>query len=143
VIHDTFTLISLALTPLTIAACFAVVLIWRSAAYKAYKKKIKVDIDWFILGVVVGFLGSAFDNLYWGIAWTADYLRIDSKDELFKAGVYSNTFFRQLCTALAATCHIKAALELTPGFVRGLLMLSGAAGLAYCLALLLIRFNTG
>jgi len=140
-IHDVFTLLSLGLTPLTIISCFVVVALWYKSALRSYRKDEREDIDWFIIGVVIGFVGSSVDNMYWGVAWSADFVRSDSAAEIFKGGVYSNTFFRQACTAIAALCHIKAASEMRMSVVKLLLMFSAGFGVLYCLLLLMIRLN--
>ena len=65
----------------------------------------------FLPGIFVGFLGSVFDNFYWGIAWTTEYLHIEARDTLFKLGSWPNIIFRQLAGIAAAYCHMKAFYE--------------------------------
>ena len=67
--------------------------------------------QWFILGVAIGFAGSVFDNLYWGIAWLSNYLAWESWPQWFACGVYSNVVFRQTAGLVAAYCHIRSAIE--------------------------------
>lgn len=104
------TFLSLALTPPTIVAAIAVVVIWYRSAKKALEAKERTEMHWLIMGVFVGFVGSVFDNAYWGIAWAADYLNHPSKDWWFQNGVFSNLPFRQIATLVAAYCHLRAAI---------------------------------
>ena len=61
----------------------------------------------------IGFIGNFFDNIYWGIAWTVEFLNRDEPNDWFKYGVASNIPFRQLAGITAATCHIAAAIMLS------------------------------
>jgi hypothetical protein len=110
-LRDIATIISLSLTVPTVAGCIAVLFLWGNSALKAYRRSHKTETDWFILGVFVGFLGGAIDNSYWGLAWSADFTHHYSKNILFENGVYPNVFFRQICGAIAAACHVRAAVE--------------------------------
>lgn len=107
--HSHITLISLALTPATILMCAIVTVLWWKPTKEALFVTHKKDIHWFMIGVLVSFLGSMVDNFYWGLAWLADYYNAPERDNLFKYGVYPNTFFRQGATLVAAMCHIRAA----------------------------------
>ena len=62
-----------------------------------------------ILGIVIGFAGSFFDNLYWGFAWGAEALGHSTRDWWFSHGVWSNLPFRQGAGILAGACHVVAA----------------------------------
>jgi uncharacterized membrane protein len=64
-----------------------------------------------ILGVVTGFFGAILDNIWWGFAWSADFINPDSsfKQFFFDYGVYSNTIARQTLGVIAALCHIASA----------------------------------
>lgn len=100
-------LISLVLAVPTILMSFIVVFLWRKQAIKTIKKGgPQTDVEYLITGITIGFVGSAFDNLYWGAAWTASFLRWESKDLLFALGVYSNIPFRQAAGMIAAYYHI-------------------------------------
>ena len=109
-VHVAAAFVSLALTPATIIACIAVLVMWSKGALKSVWSRHKTDVQWFMIGVVISFVGAAVDNLYWGLAWLADYTGSSLRDALFRNGVYSNVPFRQVCTVIAAGCHIKAAL---------------------------------
>lgn len=134
-LHDLFTLMSLGLTPLTITTCFAVIFMWWKAAHKALLKTDKTEVSWIILGVVIGFSGSLFDNLYWGAAWTADYAHYSFRDSLFYGGVYPNTFFRQSATILAAFCHIKAGMVTGDKVLRYALYIGSTFGIILTIGL--------
>lgn len=103
--------VSLATTIPTILGCIGVVWLWHNSAWAAWTDRHKTETQWFILGVAVGFIGAAFDNIYWGVAWTAHYYQHEYTQAIFDGGVYSNVVFRQLATAFAAFCHIRAAVE--------------------------------
>ena len=111
--HDIATLISLAMTIPALFGCLGVVWLWHESAWRAWKSEHKTETHWFILGVTVAFAGSFIDNTYWALAWYADFYELPSRDALFHHGVYSNTIFRQGCTAFAAYCHIRAAVVST------------------------------
>jgi len=61
-----------------------------------------------IVGIAVGFLGSVLDNAYWGAAWSAEFFDHQSRDDLFKYGVWSNVPFRQGAGILAGSLHVWA-----------------------------------
>ena len=130
--HHDVTLISLALTPATILAAAIVVALWWKPTKKAIFVTHKKDVQWFMVGVFASFIGSIVDNLYWGLAWTADYYDHPIKEALFKYGVYPNTIFRQGCTLVAAYCHIRAAAvsdsKSFKGFVLGVWVLTFIIG---------------
>lgn len=122
--HETVTLMSLALTPPTIIASIAVLSIWYQSTRKALANRQKTEMHWLIIGVFIGFTGSVVDNAYWGIAWATDFVGHTSKDWLFHYGVFSNLPFRQIATLAAAYCHIRAALTSNSRILR-LVLLSG------------------
>lgn len=104
-------LVSLALTPATVILSLAVVYEWWPEASKIFWSGPKNAQDWFILGVTIAFLGSAFDNIWWGIAWTFSYMEMPHKDWWFYNGVWSNIPSRQMAGTLAAYCHIRASAQ--------------------------------
>ena len=108
--HELSELISLWWTVPTVVLGAKVVLLWGNSALKALKMNPcdRTSSDLFIIGVFIGFLGSIFDNLYWSIHSTADYLNLEISKDLMKAGVYFNIFFRQLSGTLSAYFHIKS-----------------------------------
>ena len=57
-----------------------------------------------------GFAGSAVDNAYWFLPWSASFIGESAIfGQLTEFGVYFNVFFRQGLGIFAAYCHIKAA----------------------------------
>lgn len=110
--HDFVTLLSLALTPLTILASAAVIYFFYKPFVRACSSRDKDAVQWMILGVVIGFAGSILDNIWWGFAWSADYLDNTSafRHFMFDHGVYSNAFARQAMGIIAGLCHISSAL---------------------------------
>ncbi len=112
-LRDTSELISLFLTvPTIFAATLVVVYWWRDAIVAISTPAWKRDASqWFVLGVFVGFAGSFLDNLYWGIAWTTEFIQHPSKDFWFSHGALPNIFVRQMAGIFAAFCHVKAAVE--------------------------------
>lgn len=130
-LHAAATLISLVSTPPTIIASCMVVWLWLPAAHRAAWKARRKSTDWFLMGVALGFMGSAGDNAYWAIAWTADFLDLGVRDQLFAAGVYSNVPFRQAATFGAAACHIRAAVKSDSPMFRAVIYGSWIVGLIY------------
>ena len=86
------------------------IFLWGHAAKSAAGRYVRTELDWFTLGVVVGFIGGWVDNLYWGLAWLANYLALESEAFLFGHGSYSNVIFRQGFGIVAALCHVQAGL---------------------------------
>ena len=100
---------SLAVTVPAIVLGIGVVVHWAPAAYRNICSRKEMNAhDWFILGVTIGFIGGVADNLWWGVAWSCDYIHSDYRDWWFRHGVYSNIIFRQLCGTYAAWCHMVA-----------------------------------
>ena len=64
------------------------------------------DTDFLVAGIVVGFIGAAFDNIYWGIAWTSAFLDLPTESFWFSNGVWANIPFRQLSGIAAAIFHL-------------------------------------
>lgn len=110
--HEIVTLLSLSLTAPVLVASIAVVALWWRSAMNAFFEEHKTGTSWFVIGVVLSFLGSVIDNSYWFVAWLYDYLGRDEAQSLFRNGVYSNLPFRQGLTLLAAMCHIIAAVSI-------------------------------
>jgi len=109
-IHRIAEMISLIMTIPTVLLAISVVYLWLPAARAALKADSRDAHQWFILGVVGGFLGSAIDNLYWFMPWTASFIGESAIfSQLTDSGVYFNVFFRQGLGIFAAYCHIKAA----------------------------------
>ena len=129
-VHDIATALSLSLTITTVLGCLGVLYLWRESAWNAWKRSHKKEIDWFVLGVAIGFLGALVDNIYWAIGWTADFLQLHStRDFFFENGVYPNVFFRQFLTSAAAACHVRAAVASESLVFRFVVLGGWAAGL--------------
>ena len=133
-------LLSLGMTFPTVVLAGAVVYMWLPSARIAWANDNKCGHDWFIMGVAIGFVGAALDNIYWFMPWTASYIQHDSMNDLVNMGVFFNVFFRQGLGIAAAYCHLKAA-EATSRkrikFVNAILVSSNLIGLAYALLLIL------
>jgi hypothetical protein len=109
-IHHIAEMLSLIMTIPTVLLAAAVVYLWLPAARAALEADSRDAHQWFILGVVGGFIGSAVDNLYWFMPWTASFMGETAIfSNLTESGVYFNVFFRQGLGIFAAYCHIKAA----------------------------------
>jgi len=121
----------------TVMLAAAVVYLWLPAARAALKSDSRDAHQWFILGVVGGFIGSAIDNLYWFMPWTASFIGETAIfSQLTEFGVYFNVFFRQGLGIFAAFCHIKAA-EMSSlrnvQIINRLLVASYFVGISYVL----------
>lgn len=103
--------VSLALTSPTVVLGMAVVGLWWRQAHISFRARKKTPMDWFVVGVFVGFLGGVADNVFWGIAWSLEFLGMPEAKEVFSWGAFFNVFFRQACGTAAAYCHIRAAVE--------------------------------
>lgn len=133
-------LTSLALTFPTVVLAFAVIYMWLPSARHAWQKTEKSGKDWFVIGVAVGFVGAALDNIYWFLPWTAAYLGDPAFQSLTTLGVFFNIFFRQGLGICAAYCHLRAAEESSEKPMRllnALLISSHLIGLGYVMLLTL------
>lgn len=140
-IQDSAEVVSLWLTWPTIALGFAVLLHWGPHVYQQVRdKRDLVHQDWLILGIAVSFFGSVFDNLYWGLAWSVDFIESDYREWWFRHGVYANIPFRQICGSYAAYCHLVAFYKWPErSKVRIWFVLSLVGGLLYSCLLALIK----
>lgn len=139
-IQDLAELLSLWLTTPTIVLGVYVVVLWFHGAFEAARKRNRNATDWFMLGVAIGFVGGCVDNGYWGLAWMASYLELESTQVWFNYGVFSNIPFRQVPGVLAAYCHVRSAIEFSGhGRLSVVLWGSFAAGLAIVLVLMVIK----
>lgn len=134
-IHRIAEMISLIMTIPTVLLAVSVVYLWLPAARRALKADSRDAHQWFILGVVGGFAGSAVDNAYWFLPWSASFI---GEAELFQtltgAGVYFNVVFRQGLGIFAAYCHIRAAeMSTVPKvkFINRLIVASYLIGIGY------------
>lgn len=110
-IHKAAELISLSLTVPTVLLGLLVVAIWGKSSIKALKERRKTATDWLILGIVISFVGSSLDNIYWGITWGSDLLGLESSERWFLNGVYANIPLRQTAGIIAAFCHLRGAVS--------------------------------
>lgn len=130
-------LVSLAMTIPTLVLSGAVVYFWGPSL-----RKPETANDWFITGVVFGFIGAFLDNTYWFIPWTGAFLDLEITGELVSMGVYFNIFFRQSLGIFAAYCHLKAAEmheKKTLKFLNVMLFSSSVAGILYAVLIIFIK----
>ena len=82
----------------------------------SFSIKPKNEYEWLILGIVIGFIGTCADNFYWFWWWISNFLNIFEAERavLLKYGVFTNIFFRQACTIIAAYCHLRGAVTARP-----------------------------
>lgn len=105
--YDVAEFISLWLTTPQMIGCAAVVFLWiRPATRKT--------AQWITIGVFFSHLGKFGDGGYWGVAWSADYMRWETKDWWFSHGVFSNIFFRQACGIISPYSHLRSLAEMSP-----------------------------
>ena len=142
--HKAAELISLALTVPTVIFGIMVAVIWGRSILKRFGAEDRAATDWLILGVVISFIGSGLDNIYWGITWGADFFSLESSSSWFRNGVYANIPFRQTAGIVAALCHLRGAVSWSSkegGFgavsriIRGAWILCGLTFLALYLCL--------
>lgn len=142
-ILDSFTLISLFLTPATILLAFVVLRHWGVEAIKAIVSGSPSPQTWLIIGIAFGFMGSLVDNLYWGVAWHLSYIGSPYVTWWFDHGSISNVFFRQLTGILSGLCHVMSAYALSRGSeaikMTRLMALCIALGAIYALFLVMGR----
>lgn len=103
-------LISMAATVPTVVCAIAVIAVWGQDALRIVlreKPNNWRDTDYLVVGIAIAFFGSAIDNVYWAVAWSANYLQMDSADFWFQSGVYVNIPARQVCGILAGFLHLK------------------------------------
>lgn len=139
--NTTAEMISLFLTFPTIILAMGVVYIWGKEAIKIFGRGPANPMEWLIAGVVIAFVGSVFDNAYWGIVWTIDYYSGDIHEGLARFGVFMNVIFRQTCGILAAYCHLKSYTELKKDSIlnKKLFLSSSLVGLVYVTLLSLFK----
>ena len=137
--QDVWTLLSLALTPQTIIVCFGVVALFWDVFVEAVRALRRSDMQWFVVGVVLGFTGDGFDNIYWGAAWSWNFITYGEPNVLFEMGAASNIPFRQGAGIAAALCHARASIVSRSVRFRVLLGVGWAIGPIYALSLYLIR----
>lgn len=101
-------LLSMGLAIPTIILASVVIYVWFPSAKKALFKRNRIDTDWFILGVCLGFVGVITHATYWFIFFISHYFSLDVTLLLKDWGNVVNVFARQSLLILSAYCHIKA-----------------------------------
>lgn len=135
-------LVSLGMTIPTVVLAFLVVWTWFPSLWISWRSRATDAHSWFIYGVVIGFLGSLLDNIYWGVAWTTHFLGTPGHQYIFEAGAAFNIVFRQAAGVTAGLCHLKAAQissEKRPRRLNLVLLWSHVAGALFSLLLLWLR----
>lgn len=127
------TLLSLSLTPMTIISAMSVIYLWFASFKGAVKDNERTAVGWLIIGVVINFSGSVMDNIYWGFAWSSDYVNrgSDMREFFFNYGVYSNTFFRQITGVLGALCHVHGGMKTRKRWLKGVIFIGAGLGLLW------------
>lgn len=113
--------LSLAMTLPTVLLAFHVTWRYGRSTLRAIRSGVVfTPYQWLIAGIACHFLGSALDNLYWLLPWTAKFYGWPSEGALMASGVYFNIFFRQAAGIVAAYCHLRASELEHAGSVRSL-----------------------
>ncbi len=135
-------LISIGMTFPTVILAAVVVYTWLPSAINSLKTSSLESQEWFIIGVIVGFIGAIFDNIFWVIPWTYSFIGVDLYYKVIPYGILFNIIFRQLCIIIAAYCHLKAAemtFEPKIKYLNNILVCGNIAGLIYSISLILIK----
>lgn len=138
-LESVVTLISLFLTPILLVAAIVVVGILKHSFSKAINTPEKTPMEWMIIGIVISFVGSIFDNIWWFLAWSYEYIDPSGaeKEFFFHYGVYSNTLFRQIFGIVGALCHIYAGSKQGTRWRKTILFTGSALGIIQVIALIL------
>ena len=131
---EALVLLSIALTVPTLIGCCAVVLLWRRAAWKAWQIAHKQELHYFMIGVMVAFIGSTIVHGYWSLTFIARYMEWRIHPLLAAHGVYV-MLVSQLMTACAAACHVRAAAITSSAVFRRWVVGAWALGLLVALVL--------
>jgi len=95
---------------------------------------------WIGWGIFIGFAGEFVDGAYWLVAWTAHFYELPITNGLIGWGVVANIPSRQVMVMMAAYGHIRAILQVQPGFtprrINALTWITVALGVVISLALL-------
>lgn len=112
--NDLYHSISFLLTPFVLTFAVWVLVHFAAAAWR--NRWPTQPQHWLVLGIVVGFVGKLFDNLYWGFAWSAYNQNLPTTEWYFAHGQQANIVFRQLALIASAGCHVVAAVKSAPVF---------------------------
>lgn len=103
------TLLSLAATVPALMISALVVITWHKEFILFRSSKNPTSSQKLIGGIYRGFVGSFIDNLWWGFAWTFNYIGLEFwRDVFFAYGVFCNVIFRQGALIWAGWLHIDA-----------------------------------
>lgn len=135
-------LVSLGLSVPTIYLSLLVVYFWATDAYKALNERQKSATQWFVIGIVVSFIGASADNTYWMIPWSLVYIESPFHEFFFYNGVFPNLIFRQGCGIIAAYCHLRSAFLVMNIEIKELnkhFLISTVLGVLYILSLTCLK----
>ena len=131
--------ISLALTVPTIYLAYRVLKAYGPRAMDGVRHLMRresvTETDFLVIGITVGFIGAIADNTYWGIAWGAEFLELESTEWWFSNGVWSNIPFRQTAGIAAAIFHLWPVIK---GEREGYTLLDKVACMTFAASLILI-----
>lgn len=138
--------LSIFLTSPTIWLGIGILHLWGPSALRTLHKNSdnRDASEWLILGITVAFLGSVFDNGYWGIVWSASFSGSDKFGGLMTYGPLVNVVVRQAAGIYAAHCHIMAYITITNNITircryRLAASIAVVLGLFWVIALVLLR----
>lgn len=116
--QDVVEFISLTLTVPTLALSFWVLFVFGPQSLKTFfgifRGMQSTPPELLVMGISVGFLGAFLDNAYWGLAWSADFFKLETRDVLFDFGAWANIPFRQAAGIAAATLHLSKHISAEP-----------------------------
>lgn len=137
-IGEALVLLSISLTVPTVIGCGAVVMLWRRAAWKAWQVEHKSELHYFMIGVLIAFVGSTLVHSYWSMAFVARYMEWGIHAALSRNGVYV-MIVSQVMTAGAAAYHVRAAAITSSHVFRRWVVGAWVGGLATALLLFAIH----
>ena len=98
---------------------------------------------WIAAGICVGFLGEFVDGLYWGFAWLAHFYQWGIAGDLIAWGVVANIPSREIMVIMAAYGHIRASMQVQPGFSADILNYTTMAAVLMGVIISFILLLTG
>lgn len=142
-IYEIATLVSLGLTPGVIISSALVASLFWHPYVRALSDKNRTAVGWMIIGVEANFVGDVVDNIWWGIAWSGDFVDPTStvREFFFTNGIYSNVIFRQTFGLIGAMCHIKSGITTTSVKDKKVYFWAAAFGIAWVLFLIFLKNN--
>lgn len=112
--HAPATLISLGLTWPGMAIACLVLARWHKKYIEYCFIRQKTPSMMLIVGIYIAFFGSVWDNGWWGIAWSLDFIDPGHgkihywRNFFFHYGVFPNVVFRQSALFLAGLLHVSS-----------------------------------